>query len=65
MIRERPAPARRRRRSRREEGALARIEDEAGEPAGEYRRASADRFFDEFEWYANALRAARSVGTPY
>src|SRR6185437_11521430 len=33
MIREQPAPARRRRRSRREEGALARIEDEAGEPA--------------------------------
>ena len=39
--------------------------DEAGNPVddGYHRRAA--RFLDEFEWYANALKAARAGGVPY
>ena len=39
--------------------------DENGAQTGDQPGKSADRFFDEFEWYANALHAARSAGTPY
>jgi NAD(P)H-dependent FMN reductase len=39
--------------------------DESGTPQNERVTQSAARFFDEFEWYANALRAARAQGTPY
>jgi len=39
--------------------------DEHGAPTGDRPGSAADRFFDEFEWYANALKAARAAGTPY
>ena len=39
--------------------------DENGMQTGDVPGKFADRFFDEFEWYANALRAARASGTPY
>lgn len=39
--------------------------DDDGVPTGDLPGKSADRFFDEFEWYANALRTARSEGKPY
>lgn len=39
--------------------------DENGVQTGDQPGKSAARFFDEFEWYANALRAARETGTPY
>ncbi len=39
--------------------------DENGQPTGDRPGKSADRFFDELEWYANALHAARAHGTPY
>jgi len=39
--------------------------DEAGAPLGEQPGRSADRFFAELEWYAEALRAGRATGTPY
>ncbi len=39
--------------------------DESGAPTGDFPGKSAGRFFDEFEWYANALAAARAAGTPY
>jgi NAD(P)H-dependent FMN reductase len=39
--------------------------DEEGRPVGDRPGKAADRFFDEVEWYANALREARSRGTPY
>jgi NAD(P)H-dependent FMN reductase len=39
--------------------------DDDGKPLGDLPGKSADRFFDELEWYANALRAARAAGTPY
>jgi NAD(P)H-dependent FMN reductase len=39
--------------------------DEHGQPTGDRPGKAADRFFDELEWYANALRAARAQGTPY
>lgn len=39
--------------------------DAEGRPTGDRPGKSADRFFDELEWYANALKAARSQGTPY
>jgi NAD(P)H-dependent FMN reductase len=38
---------------------------EDGRPTGERPGRSADRFFDELEWYAEALTAARAKGTPY
>jgi NAD(P)H-dependent FMN reductase len=40
--------------------------DEAGRPIGDHPPGrGAARFFDELEWYAHALREARSRGTPY
>jgi NAD(P)H-dependent FMN reductase len=39
--------------------------DEEGRPTGDRPGAAAARFFDELVWYAEALRAARSRGTPY
>ena len=39
--------------------------DTDGRATGERPGKSADRFFDELEWYANALKVARSAGTPY
>jgi NAD(P)H-dependent FMN reductase len=39
--------------------------DADGKPTGDHRGKSAARFFDELEWYANALKSARSAGTPY
>jgi NAD(P)H-dependent FMN reductase len=39
--------------------------DEHGRPTGDRPGASAARFFDELEWYAQALRTARAQGTPY
>jgi NAD(P)H-dependent FMN reductase len=38
---------------------------EDGTPTGDRPGPRADRFLDEFEWYANALKAARERGTPY
>jgi NAD(P)H-dependent FMN reductase len=38
---------------------------EDGAAIGDYPGMSANRFLDEFEWYANALKAARQNGTPY
>lgn len=39
--------------------------DEDGRPTGDRPGKAAVRFFDELEWYADALRTARSRGTPY
>ena len=39
--------------------------DEEGAPSDPRTGHSLDRFLDEFLWYANALRAGRSQGTPY
>jgi len=36
-----------------------------GVPTGDRPGKGAARFLDEFEWYANALKAAREFGTPY
>jgi NAD(P)H-dependent FMN reductase len=36
-----------------------------GEPTDPTFAPRAERFFDEFEWYANALARARREGTPY
>jgi NAD(P)H-dependent FMN reductase len=38
---------------------------EDGRPMGDRPGKSAGRFFEELEWYAEALRAARAKGTPY
>jgi NAD(P)H-dependent FMN reductase len=38
--------------------------DEEGEPSDPRTRQSLNRFLDEFLWYATALRAGRSHGTP-
>lgn len=38
---------------------------EDGHPTGDRPGQSADRFFAELEWYANALKTARANGTPY
>jgi NAD(P)H-dependent FMN reductase len=38
---------------------------EDGSPTGDRPGKEADRFLDEFVWYANALRAGRQNGTPY
>jgi NAD(P)H-dependent FMN reductase len=38
---------------------------EDGTPTGDRPGKGADRFLDEFEWYATALKAARERGTPY
>jgi NAD(P)H-dependent FMN reductase len=39
--------------------------DEDGRPHDDAFRKRAARFFDELEWYANALKAARQAGVPY
>ncbi|MBE7204037.1 MAG: NAD(P)H-dependent oxidoreductase [Parafilimonas terrae] len=39
--------------------------DDAGTPAEPWLERSADRFLDELEWYAEALRTRRAQGTPY
>lgn len=39
--------------------------DADGHPTGDRPGKSAARFFDELEWYANALQSARQKGTPY
>ncbi len=39
--------------------------DPEGRPTGDRPGKSAVRFFDEMEWYAAALKEARSRGTPY
>ncbi|HEX4589554.1 MAG TPA: NAD(P)H-dependent oxidoreductase, partial [Gemmataceae bacterium] len=39
--------------------------DVDGQRTGDRPGKSAARFFDEFEWYANALKAAREEGKPY
>jgi NAD(P)H-dependent FMN reductase len=39
--------------------------NEDGAPADPGFSARADRFFAEFEWYAEALKARRAGGTPY
>lgn len=39
--------------------------DEEGRPTGDRPGKEAARFFDELDWYANALQAARSRTTPY
>jgi NAD(P)H-dependent FMN reductase len=39
--------------------------DADGRPTGDRPGKAAARFFDELEWYANALKAAREKGTPY
>lgn len=39
--------------------------DDAGAPAEPWLEASAKRFLDELEWYAEALRDRRQRGTPY
>jgi NAD(P)H-dependent FMN reductase len=39
--------------------------DEQGEPRADWVEVQAERFLDELEWYADALRAARARGVPY
>jgi NAD(P)H-dependent FMN reductase len=39
--------------------------NEDGTPTGDRPGKSAAKFFDELEWYANALKPARAAGTPY
>jgi NAD(P)H-dependent FMN reductase len=39
--------------------------DADGRSNNERTDKAADRFLDELEWYANALRAARALGVPY
>ena len=39
--------------------------DEQGNPSDASVHQRAARFFDELEWYANALKAARQTGVPY
>jgi NAD(P)H-dependent FMN reductase len=39
--------------------------DADGKPANERTDPAAARFLDEFEWYANAMKAARVNGVPY
>jgi NAD(P)H-dependent FMN reductase len=36
-----------------------------GRPTGDKPGQAGARFFDELEWYAGALKAARAAGTPY
>jgi NAD(P)H-dependent FMN reductase len=38
---------------------------EDGRQTGDRPGRAAGRFFDELEWYANALKTARGGGTPY
>ncbi len=39
--------------------------DEDGTPQNEHVSHTLERFLDEFEWYARALRRQRQAGTPY
>lgn len=39
--------------------------DDAGTPAEPWLEQSTNRFLDELEWYAEALRTRRAQGTPY
>jgi NAD(P)H-dependent FMN reductase len=39
--------------------------DQDGRPTGDRPGDAADHFFDELEWYAESLRAARQKGTPH
>ena len=39
--------------------------DDEGRPRDESYSRRAARFFDELEWYARALKAARAAGVPY
>ncbi|MCW8806739.1 MAG: NAD(P)H-dependent oxidoreductase [Rhodanobacter sp.] len=39
--------------------------DQDGKPQNEHVTRTLDRFLDEFEWYARALRRQRQQGTPY
>ena len=39
--------------------------DENGNPLDDSYNEKADKFLDEFEWYANAMKEARKKGTPY
>ncbi len=39
--------------------------DEDGKPQNEHVPRTLNRFLDEFEWYAHALRRQRREGTPY
>jgi len=39
--------------------------DDDGRPHDEGYHARAARFLDELEWYANAMKAARTAGVPY
>ena len=41
------------------------ILDEQGRPTGTKPGSTLDKFFHELEWYGNALKQARSNGTPY
>jgi NAD(P)H-dependent FMN reductase len=44
---------------------IAKQLDETGAPQAEWLSKSADRFLQEFAWYARALQRARTEGTPY
>ena len=39
--------------------------DEQGQPRADWVARQAGRFLDELEWYAKALKAARTGGVPY
>jgi NAD(P)H-dependent FMN reductase len=39
--------------------------DEEGHPKADWVPRQAERFLNELEWYANALKAARTAGVPY
>jgi hypothetical protein len=39
--------------------------DEQGQPRADWLARQAGRFLDELEWYARALKAARTGGVPY
>ena len=39
--------------------------DEQGQPRADWLARQAGRFLDELEWYAKALKAARTGGVPY
>jgi hypothetical protein len=39
--------------------------DDQGQPRADWVGRQDGRFLDELEWYANALKVARSGGVPY
>ncbi|MCF8217751.1 MAG: NAD(P)H-dependent oxidoreductase [Bacteroidales bacterium] len=39
--------------------------DEKGTPQNKYIEPSTNRFLDEFEWYIEALKSQRAMGTPF